>query len=66
MSDHHQQQIEIIEEDAPVFLVGEKVHRIEDRAITEATVLTVTDESVEIAYAEGGSGWWPASALRKA
>lgn len=47
---------------------GDRVDRIEDRAVTAATVLstqTVGDQVfVEIEYDEGGSGWWPATALR--
>lgn len=48
-----------------MFAVGDRVERIEDREITAATVVAVDRENVEIAYDEGGSGWWPVSALVK-
>jgi hypothetical protein len=45
------------------FVVGQHVHRIEDREVTGATILAIveydsTDTCLEIAYDEGGSGWW--------
>lgn len=50
------------------FTIGQRVNRIEDRAITGATVITIQDETgggvfYEIAYDEGGSGWWPEDSL---
>lgn len=50
------------------YQIGDRVDRIEDRAVTGATVITVIerddDDMIEIQYDEGGSGWWPASSLR--
>lgn len=52
----------------PEYNVGDRVDRIEDREVTGATVITVQnigDEIVvEIQYDEGGSGWWPTSAIK--
>jgi hypothetical protein len=52
------------------FQVGDRVNRIEDREVTGAVVITVVirpDGNVyEIQYDEGGSGWWPESALAAA
>jgi hypothetical protein len=56
----------------PTFEVGQKVDRIEDRDITGATILSIQqhdagfDEfaTVELLYDEGGTGWWPTSALK--
>ena len=44
-----------------MFQVGDRVRRIENREMTEATVITVdtSAECVELEYDEGGSGWWP-------
>ena len=53
------------------FVVGQRVDRIEDREVTGATILQLQiDESneqyscAEIQYDEGGSGWWPLTALK--
>jgi hypothetical protein len=47
-----------------MFQPGELCDRIENRADVRATVLVVHGEtSVQIAYIEGGSGWWPPDAL---
>ena len=55
------------------YKVGDRVNRIEDRDITAATVIQVLkislpddkDEySLELAYDEGGSGWWPSSTVK--
>lgn len=50
------------------YQIGDRVDRIEDRAVTGATVISVIerddDDMIEIQYDEGGTGWWPASALR--
>jgi hypothetical protein len=49
--------------------IGDRVRRVEDIAVTGATVLSVEDMGdpwglvIFIAYDEGGDGWWPASAL---
>lgn len=45
------------------FQIGNRVNRIEDREITGATVTALDGEYCEIAYDEGGSGWWPYEAL---
>ena len=43
---------------------GQLVNRIEDREHVAAVVLAVEDgpfdQILELAYTEGGSGWWPA------
>jgi hypothetical protein len=47
------------------FKVGETVCRIEDREQVRAVVKELCgEESLCIAYHEGGEGYWPASALR--
>lgn len=52
----------------PEYNVGDRVDRIEDREVTGATIITVQDISgqvvVEIQYDEGGTGWWPVSAIK--
>lgn len=48
-----------------MYTQGQRVKRIEDRAITGATVISVAEDgAVQIAYDEGGTGWWPAECLR--
>lgn len=55
---------------ASIFKVGDRVERIEDRDVTGATVLSITERDdggnvIEIEYDEGmGSGWWPENSLR--
>jgi len=50
------------------YIVGDRVDRIEDREVTGATIISIEGEgdkmSVEIEYDEGGSGWWPVSAIQ--
>ena len=50
------------------YQIGDRVERIEDRAEVAATVIsvqTIGDEVVlELQYDEGGTGWWPATAVR--
>lgn len=47
-----------------MFQPGDLCDRIEDRNDVRATVLVVVGQhSIEIAYIEGGSGWWPPDAL---
>lgn len=49
------------------FYVGQRVDRIEDREITGAIILTIVegDEGlIELQYDEGGTGWWPSSAIK--
>jgi len=54
-----------------------RVERIEEREQVSATVISINEssaggggaegemtQSVEIAYDEGGSGWWPSTCLR--
>ena len=45
-------------------VVGDRVNRLEDRDVTGATVLAVEGSNVEIAYDEGGTGWWPVDCLQ--
>jgi len=51
--------------EAMTFIPGQSVKRLEDRPQVRATVLTVEDgpdgQLLELAYEEGGYGWWPAS-----
>jgi hypothetical protein len=58
-----------------IYNIGDHVHRIEDREITGAIILTIIerddDNLIEIQYDEGvsrdgqgGTGWWPESSLR--
>jgi hypothetical protein len=42
---------------------GDRVHRIEARAVIGATVIQIIDDAIEIAYDEGGAGWWPPECL---
>jgi uncharacterized protein (DUF342 family) len=55
------------------FVVGQHVHRIEDREVTGATILSIVESSgvtgvydaaVELEYDEGGKGWWSVSTIR--
>jgi hypothetical protein len=54
------------------FVVGQHVHRIEDREVTGATIVTiiesptgdVEDVQIELEYDEGGRGWWSVSSIR--
>lgn len=47
-----------------MFQPGDLCNRIEYRADVRATVLEVVGaDFVQIAYIEGGSGWWPPDAL---
>lgn len=46
-----------------MFTINQRVNRIEDRDITSATVLSIDGDNIEIAYDEGGTGWWPADCL---
>lgn len=51
-----------------MYNVGDKVRRIEDRAFTLATIIQVhqgEEISVELQYEEGGTGWWPVSAIER-
>jgi hypothetical protein len=55
------------------FVVGQHVHRIEDREVTGAIILSIAespgamgvdDVAVELEYDEGGRGWWSVSSIR--
>lgn len=50
------------------YQVGDRVERIEDREVTAATVISIQtvgeDIVLELQYDEGGTGWWPVSAVR--
>lgn len=52
----------------PEYNIGDRVDRIEDREITGATIISIQDSDdsiiVELQYDEGGSGWWPVSAIK--
>jgi hypothetical protein len=52
------------------YTIGQRVKRIEDRPQVAAVVIAVEDgldgQLLELAYDEGGSGWWPASAVESA
>jgi hypothetical protein len=49
------------------YTTGQKVKRLEDRPEVGAVVLAVEDgmdgQMLELSYDEGGTGWWPASAV---
>lgn len=54
-----------------VFTVGQRVDRIEDREVTGATIIRLQldneryeNSCAELEYDEGGSGWWPLSAIK--
>lgn len=46
-----------------MFMVGDRVNRIEARDVVGATVIAVDGDNVELAYDEGGMGWWPSDCL---
>ncbi len=52
----------------PLFNVGDRVDRIEDRPTTGATIIAIQENgqetTYELEYDEGGSGWWPESAIK--
>ena len=52
------------------FAVGDQVERLEQRAQVGAVVLAVVEDwegqCLELAYEEGGTGWWPASCVKPA
>ena len=54
----------------PAFAIGERVQRLEPRALTAATVLEIemtdTVPNYRMAYDEGGEGWWPEGTLASA
>jgi len=52
----------------PQYNIGDRVDRIEDHEVTGATIISIQDSDhsiiVELQYDEGGSGWWPLSAIK--
>jgi hypothetical protein len=53
-----------------MFNPGNRVNRIEDRPVTGATIISVQEgsapdepPSLELAYDEGGTGWWPSDCV---
>lgn len=50
--------------------IGQQVRRLEDRAQVLAQVLAANAGSrgqmLELAYEEGGGGWWPAESVEPA
>ena len=53
-----------------IYEIGQQVSRTEDRAQVRAQVIATVDgpmgQVLELAYQEGGSGWWPAEAVEPA
>jgi len=53
-----------------IYAIGQQVSRIEDREQVLAQVLATAEgpkgQVLELAYQEGGSGWWPAEAVEPA
>jgi hypothetical protein len=49
------------------YATGDNVKRLEDRPQVAAVVSAVEDgpdgQLLELAYEEGGTGWWPADAV---
>lgn len=46
------------------FNINQRVRRIEDREQVNATVIGFQDpDYYELSYDEGGTGWWPESAI---
>lgn len=41
------------------FNVNDRVNRNEDREVTGATIIAIDGDFCELAYDEGGTGWWP-------
>ena len=50
------------------YKTGDRVNRIEVRPTVAAVVLNTQDgpegQVLELAYVEGGTGWWPADAVQ--
>lgn len=51
------------------FSVGDRVERIERRHQVAAVVKEISEagegELLQLAYEEGGAGWWPASCVKR-
>jgi hypothetical protein len=49
------------------YKTGDRVRRLEARPEVGAVVLTAEEswdgQTLELSYAEGGTGWWPSSAV---
>jgi hypothetical protein len=49
------------------YKTGDRVRRLEARAQVGAVVLTAEEgwkgQTLELSYDEGGTGWWPSSAV---
>ena len=49
------------------YKAGDRVRRLEARPEVGAVVLTAEDgwdgQTLELSYDEGGTGWWPSSAV---
>ena len=52
------------------YATGDNVIRLEDRPQVAAVVISTEDgpdcQLLELAYEEGGTGWWPAEAVAPA
>jgi hypothetical protein len=46
-----------------MFNIGDRVNRKETRETVGASVIGIDGDNYELAYDEGGTGWWPAEAL---
>jgi hypothetical protein len=50
-----------------LYKTGDRVRRLEARAQVGAVVLTAEEgweeQSLELSYDEGGTGWWPSIAI---
>lgn len=52
-----------------LYKIGDRVDRIEDRPVTGATIIAIETNdhfgtNYELQYDEGGTGWWPESAIK--
>lgn len=45
------------------FAISDRVTRIEPPINGGGTVIAIDGDNIEIAYDEGGTGWWPVDAL---
>jgi len=53
----------------PLYKIGDRVDRIEDRPVTGATIIAIQESehfgtSYELEYDEGGTGWWPENTIK--
>jgi hypothetical protein len=54
-----------------IYIIGQRVNRIEDRDSVGAVITALEGnpdgtQSLELAYDEGGTGWWPADCVELA